>query len=484
MNKNIINLNLIDDKKMNINTSEKSKQIQYIQGTLSEIKKNIEHLTEVNNTNKDIYDKIKKEIFDIVLANEHLAIEINSIQSEIKKILLNTNPNLKINLHTKKEEIDLKKNEIETNTNKIETLSQKLNDISKQINNIENEINIETNDEIFFSYLGQLVNFKEPSSKMSVNDLIIKPEGIKEFVDSYQNKNFPKDLLDKVVFFKGNKNTGKHSVIKALANDLNRPVFRVKYDDYFNEEGLYVIFGLITSHLRQQREKKNGQIEYYNQTIEQIKKIKDGKFQKGDIYSIQDFEGNNYDFDMGTQRGKQGYLVNLEEFANNLKYDIDLIEDSCVLYIDDLDRIIQSSKYEKGDLLGPIKMVIDDIKNEKHDIMLILVGNDLGTNHNDFKLGIDRVFQFDGIEKNYQGTFEQMLKKKLEKLNIKYSIGKFSLNNLEKKYRNIKFLDKLVKRVIKNYIGTGKIITQEKFDLELNNLIEGEKSLYNGIGLK
>jgi len=43
---------------------------------------------------------------------------------------------------------------------------------------------------------------------------------------------------------------------------------------------------------------------------------------------------------------------------------------------------------------------------------------------------------------------------------------------LEKNYRNIKFLDKLVKRIIKNYILNKKIITQEIFDLELHNLIE------------
>jgi len=67
-------------------------------------------------------------------------------------------------------------------------------------------------------------------------------------------------------------------------------------------------------------------------------------------------------------------------------------------------------------------MVISDIKNEAHDVMLVLAGNNLWTNHNDFKLWIDRVFQFGWIEKNYQKTFEKMLQKKLEKLDIQTNI--------------------------------------------------------------
>ncbi len=470
--------------KLEIKTSERSKWIFELSWMLSEINENLKALHETNKADRKIIETINKDIIDIYVKNKNLIDEILSIKNEIRSVLLSNNMNLSTNLQKKGKLIIQKEKEIHTNNNQIKILSDKLNDVYTKIENTNNLINEELKNEQKIEQLSHLIGFKETSSNICLNDLIIKPDWLEEFIKSHLDTEISKDILDKVIFFKWDRNTGKHSVIKALANDLNRPVFRVKYDDYFNEEWLYVIFWLITSHLRQQREKKNWQIEYYNQTIEQIKKIKDWKFQKGDIYSIQDFEGNNYDFDMWTQRWKQWYLVNLEEFANNLKYDIDLIEDSCVLYIDDLDRIIQSSKYEKWDLLWPIKMVIDDIKNEKHDIMLILVGNDLWTNHNDFKLWIDRVFQFDWIEKNYQGTFEQMLKKKLEKLNIKYSIWKFSLNNLEKKYRNIKFLDKLVKRVIKNYIWTWKIITQEKFDLELNNLIEWEKSLYNWIWLK
>jgi len=177
-------------------------------------------------------------------------------------------------------------------------------------------------------------------------------------------------------------------------------------------------------------------------------------------------------------------LLKLKGFVDNIKHTIDSIEDSCVLYVDDLDRIIQSSKYEKWELLWPVKMIINDIKSENYDVILVLAGNGLGINHGDFKLWIDRVFQFNWIEENYQRLFEEMLQKKLKKLNIKHNIWNISLNGLDRQYRNVKFLDKLINRVLKNNILNWKVITQEILELELNDLIEWEKSLYDWIWLK
>lgn len=483
----MINLNYCKGEeinKMKINTSEKSEQIQYIQWNLYEINKVIECLTEESKTNNSLFNEVKKEILDLIMANNYLIIELSSIQDEIRETLLSKNPNWKVNLQEKNLLIKQKENEIQSNKIKIDILSQRLDNISTEISNIKIAINQKVNDKMFFSCANQLINFIEPYSDVTINDLVIKPEWIKEFVESYWKKDFPQDLLDKVVFFKWDKNTGKLLAIKAIANELNRPLFRIKYDNYFDEQWLYSIFWLITSYLRQQRDEKNNFIEYYNEKLEQIKEIKQWIFNENSIYNVLDIEWNNHTFDLKTQDWKLLCLEKLNDLANEAKVYIDAAEDSCILYVDDLDRIIQSSIYEKWELLWSIKMVISDIKNEAHDVMLVLAGNNLWTNHNDFKLWIDRVFQFGWIEKNYQKTFEKMLQKKLEKLDIQTNIWTFSLNNLEKNYINIKFLDKLVKRIIKNYILNKKIITQEIFDLELHNLIEWEKSLNNWISLK
>ncbi|HRU50333.1 MAG TPA: hypothetical protein P5155_02405, partial [Candidatus Absconditabacterales bacterium] len=62
--------------------------------------------------------------------------------------------------------------------------------------------------------------------------------------------------------------------------------------------------------------------------------------------------------------------------------------------------------------------------------------------------------------------------------------GNFSLNDLNKNYRNIKFLDRLIKSIIKKHITSGKPITQEIFNSEIDNLIKGEKSLYKKAGFQ
>lgn len=470
--------------KLEIKTSERSKWIFELSWMLSEINENLKALHETNKADRKIIETINKDIIDIYVKNKNLIDEILSIKNEIRSVLLSNNMNLSTNLQKKGKLIIQKENEIHTNNNQIKILSDKLNDVYTKIENTNNLINEELKNEQKIEQLSHLIGFKETSSNICLNDLIIKPDWLEEFIKSHLDTEISKDILDKVIFFKWDRNTGKHSVIKAIANELNRPIFKIKYDDYFNEEWLFVIFNMITSFLREQREEKNEYIDEYNKTQETINYVKNGTFNKNEIHSIQDLDWNIYDYNLWINKSKSEYLERLNDHANNLKHDINGIGDSCIIYIDDLDRIIQSSKLEKWELLWSIKMVISDIKNEAHDVMLVLAGNNLWTNHNDFKLWIDRVFQFGWIEKNYQKTFEKMLQKKLEKLDIQTNIWTFSLNNLEKNYRNIKFLDKLVKRIIKNYILNKKIITQEIFDLELHNLIEWEKSLNNWISLK
>ncbi|OQB42460.1 MAG: hypothetical protein BWY04_00158 [candidate division CPR1 bacterium ADurb.Bin160] len=140
------------------------------------ISKNISYLTSLNKTNKDIFDRIKKQIFNLEVANDRLTVEINSIKNEICTILLNTNLDLKIDLQKKKDLIKQKENEILINGDKHKILSQRLDAISKEIDGIENEINQEIKDKIFYLYMSQLVNFREVSTDITIDDLTIKPE--------------------------------------------------------------------------------------------------------------------------------------------------------------------------------------------------------------------------------------------------------------------------------------------------------------------
>jgi hypothetical protein len=55
-------------------------------------------------------------------------------------------------------------------------LSQRLDNISTEISNIKIAINQKVNDKMFFSCANQLINFIEPSSDVTINDLVIKPE--------------------------------------------------------------------------------------------------------------------------------------------------------------------------------------------------------------------------------------------------------------------------------------------------------------------
>ncbi len=443
-------------KEMSIRTSEKSEQIDFINYSLFDVNKNISDLSRTNEDKKLILSNIKKTIFDINVSNDKLIIEINRIKESVKETILSKEKVIDINIQEQYKIIKEKESEISINNNRIKNLVSNLEKTLQDITNIENEINNAFDNKETFSYLSQLINFKENPSNLKIDNLIIKPEWIDDFVDSYLDEKFPKELLDKIIFLKWDKHTGKHSLIKAIWNKLNRPIFRIKYDDYFNDDWLYNIFDTLKTYLRNQRKQKNENIEYYNEILKQIETIKKTSYSKNQYKDIRDIEWNVHTLDFGTSEWKRSWLSILNNSINTLKEYIDSIEDSCILYVDDLDRIIQSSKYEKWELLWPIKTVINDIKDENHDVILMLVGNDLWNNHNDFKWWIDRVFEFKWIDNTYGEVFDKMLSKYIEKFGIKWNIGNFNLGNIDKEYRNIKFLDKLAKGLIKIYLKESK----------------------------
>lgn len=472
------------DNFIELKTNERLEQIEWIEDAMSEIEDNILDLKNVyNNLNKILADT-QKNILEMNASNDNLNIEINIIQNLIKNILLNNELKGDWNLQNRINEINNKKHKIETNSKTAEHLQSKSKIILQEITNVNDQINYFMDQNQTLLYTHQLSTLKENSSDIKLNDLTIKPDWLEEFVNSYNDKKIPKELLEKTIFLKWENNSGKHSVIKAIWNELNRPIFKVKYDDYMDDAWLYGIFITLISYLRNIRKTKNENISYYNTILEKIERLNSQKVKKNTNIIIEDIDWNMQELDIGTKDWKELWLTILKNSASIIKEEINKMQDSCILYVDDLDRIIQSSSYEKWNLLWPIKMIIDDIKNENHDVLLILVGNNLGNNHHDFKFWIDRVFQFEWIENDYKDVFDKITSKYLKKLDIKNNIGEFDLNNLPREYRNIKFLDKLAKKIIKISLNNWEKISQEIFDKELNKLITSEKSLYTSVWLK
>jgi hypothetical protein len=327
-----------------------------------------------------------------------------------------------------------------------------------------------------------LAPYRENTSEITINDLIIKPEWLEDFVDSYNDDNIPKELLDKIIFLKWLNNSGKHSTIKALWNELNRPIFRVRYDDYFNAFWLYNIFITLTEYIKSQKKIKNENIEEYNNIVNIIKQINNWNYAQDSNNNIiiNDINWNTYDINISNEDGKRQAINILKDNLSQVKEYISQIEDSCILYVDDLDKIISSSVYSKWNLLWPIKNIINEIRAEDHDIILILVWDNLWNNHNDFKSWIDKVFELEWINNNYTEVFNKIIMKYKKNLYIKKKIPYLNINSLTNNYNNIKFLDKLAKRVMNLIIKWDKI-NQDIFEKELDMLIDEEKKLYRWV---
>jgi vacuolar-type H+-ATPase subunit I/STV1 len=143
---------------------------------LSEINENLKALHETNKADRKIIETINKDIIDIYVKNKNLIDEILSIKNEIRSVLLSNNMNLSTNLQKKGKLIIQKENEIHTNNNQIKILSDKLNDVYTKIENTNNLINEELKNEQKIEQLSHLIGFKETSSNICLNDLIIKPD--------------------------------------------------------------------------------------------------------------------------------------------------------------------------------------------------------------------------------------------------------------------------------------------------------------------
>ncbi len=460
--------------------SERSDNIHYANDSIRETEQKILDLQDLYQEKYNIIINIKKLIFELNTSTNHLELKINKIKKEIQDIILNKSISNDFDINKRVQKISETEDEIQLNKQKVQVLDWNLQYFEDELKNINNQITDNADYKEILGYLKVLSLFRENSSNIKLEDLIICPEWAKELLESYKWWT-PTDLLDKVIFLKWENNSWKHSVIKALWNELNRPIFSVKYHEYFSENGLYSIFMNLILYLRAQIKAKNENIEIYNNLLAKIENIEEYKT----TISIRDSDGILYNIDCATKAWKKEAKKIMKTIASKLKDMIDDIEDSCILYIDDLDEIIMSSKYDKWDLLAPIKTVIDDIKNEGHDVILILVGDKLGNNNNNFKFKIDNTIEFESIGKKLDEVFKQIILKYKKQHKFNNKIKSIKFGKIAKEYQNIKFLDKLAKKLI-NILWKDKniVLDQNLFEQTLNNLISQEKSLYNWVWLK
>lgn len=400
--------------------------------------------------------------------------------------------NFNLNINNELEKIVQIKDHIGNLNLKKEKINDDIEKINDEMLSISNNLKILEKEWESFSYGIILNSFKESSSELKLKDLLIDNDDLKNLVESYKSQKIPKELLNNVILFKWKSNTGKHSAIKAMGNELNRPIFTIKYEDYFNQEWLSYIFSVLTTFLRDQRDMKNSQIEWRDilfNNLNQIRKLEKNNDNWPYDLSIINNEWENIFIIVDSKQWAQEFIEKIPELEENLTIidnNIDSINDSCILCIDDLDKIINFSKHEKWNLLAPIKHVINNIKDEDHNIILVLVGDELGNNDNDFKSWINKVISFDWIETNYKELFNKILNNYKEKYWIQFDFNSIELPDISKKHQNVKFLDNLAKSIVKKVFTINDKKSYDKEHLDLENIIwKQEKeydSLYSGVG--
>lgn len=478
----IMNKWMLQPKELKSNI--KTDFIQWAKQEFVSIEYNISRLNDLKNIQTNTLKNIHQAIADNNNKLQEMEIAVIAAGQKIREILSATDIKNNTTLDEQRSLIKDIKSEMEKIYYNNKILNNDIGKIELNIQSINAEVAIEEGEKHNLIYEYTVDQWKEVNRNLILKDLSTYPKEVEELILSYKNPNIPKELLDKIIFFKWPENQGKHSVIQAIWNELNRPVFTIKHEDYMSDEWLEYIFNTLVEYLRIQRNIKNEQIEYHNKVLEDFNKINNGQFSAKTLYNIYDILWVEHEVDLWTIKWKKEALKIIQNVLIEIKNEIDKIEDSCILYIDDLDRIVESTKYDKWELLEPIKSIIRKIKTEDHNVLLILVWDKLWTNHSNFKHQIDTVFKFEWLGDKQQDVFQKIIAKYCDKFGIKNKFKNINIDKLPIEYKNIKELDRLVKKIIKDFIDSKQTITQEEFDKIIINFVDWKKYLFNWVGLK
>ncbi len=370
------------------------------------------------------------------------------------------------------------KNSIEEKEITKKSLENQLEEVWQEIENYNLELNENTISLNLLSQMSVLMQLREndPNIDKTIND-----KRIDEIIELYNDELIPDNIKDKFFLFKGPINTWKNTAVNTIANGINRPLYKIQYKDYINEVWLWGYFEILINYIRQQSIEKNQTREEYNQ-IDNILKTKDENYDEFiEVISEIEFSDELWKpikIDITKEKNLESAISILKNQKQILQETINNYEDSCILCIDDLDKILQQSKFEKWDLIAPISDIIDNIKKEWHDIIVILCWNNLWPNNHKFKWLIDRTLTFNNIWDNYINILNNILEEYSIKNDLEYDRRNKINIDIPKEYRNNQFFSKLAKRITQYCLIKKCNIDNHIIQLEFNKLKEEQKEMY------
>jgi chromosome segregation ATPase len=160
--------------KLFIESNEKTDYINSISDEIDKIDDEIVNLEAQYKNRYEVLNKLSKDIFDTNISIDHLNIEINLLKDKIKDAILNLYTNT--NLEDTNKKLSEKKDNLNINLLKLDHLGQFILQIGKDLNELQLQIRSNQDYKETLSNLILLAPYRENTSEITINDLIIKPE--------------------------------------------------------------------------------------------------------------------------------------------------------------------------------------------------------------------------------------------------------------------------------------------------------------------
>jgi chromosome segregation ATPase len=160
--------------KLFIESNEKTDYINSISDEIDKIDDEIVNLEAQYKNRYEVLNKLSKDIFDTNISIDHLNIEINLLKDKIKDAILNLYTNT--NLEDNNKKLSEKKDNLNINLLKLDHLGQFILQIGKDLNELQLQIRSNQDYKETLSNLILLAPYRENTSEITINDLIIKPE--------------------------------------------------------------------------------------------------------------------------------------------------------------------------------------------------------------------------------------------------------------------------------------------------------------------
>jgi len=164
----------MNPNKLSIESNEKIDHINFIFDEIDKIADEIVNLKTQYKNKHEILNKLSKDILDTNISIDYLNIEINLLKDKIKDAILNLYTNT--NLEDTNKKLSEKKDNLNINLLKLDHLGQFILQIGKDLNELQLQIRSNQDYKETLSNLILLAPYRENTSEITINDLIIKPE--------------------------------------------------------------------------------------------------------------------------------------------------------------------------------------------------------------------------------------------------------------------------------------------------------------------